>query len=119
MPIFPELKRLFQDAFDVAKDGAVHCITRYRDNGVNLRTQMNKIIARTGVEPWSKTFQNLRSTGETELFKLTGGNVKAVCQWIGNMASSTSLASSRSSRGHIHETQPQTSSKLLANFRTM
>ena len=84
VPIFPELKPLFQDAFDAAKDGAVYCITRYRDKAVNLRTQMNKIIARAGVEPWPKTFQNLRSTRETELFKLTGGNVKAVCQWIGN-----------------------------------
>ncbi len=42
---------------------------------------MNKIIARAGIEPWPKTFQNLRSTRETELFKLTG-NVKAVCTWI-------------------------------------
>ncbi len=45
---------------------------------------MNKIIARAGLEPWPKTFQNLRSTRETELFKLTNGNVKAVCTWIGN-----------------------------------
>jgi hypothetical protein len=29
-------------------------------------------------------FQNCRSTRETELFKITGGNVKAVCAWIGN-----------------------------------
>ena len=45
---------------------------------------MHKIIKRAGLEPWAKTFQNLRSTRETELFKLTGGNIKAVCTWIGN-----------------------------------
>ena len=45
---------------------------------------MNKIIKRAGVEPWPKTFQNLRSTRETELFKMTNGNIKAVCSWIGN-----------------------------------
>ncbi len=32
----------------------------------------------------AKTFQNLRSSRETELFKLTGGNIKAVCEWIWN-----------------------------------
>ena len=26
----------------------------------------------------------MRSTRETELFKLTQGNIKAVCSWIGN-----------------------------------
>ena len=39
---------------------------------------------RACLEPWAKTFQNLRSTRETELFKLTSGNIKAVCTWIGN-----------------------------------
>jgi hypothetical protein len=34
--------------------------------------------------PLAKLFQNCRSTRETELFMMTGGNVKAVCSWIGN-----------------------------------
>ena len=84
VPMFPELKPLFQDAFDEAKDGDVYCITRYRSGSVNLRTRLEKIIRRAGLEPWPKLFQNLRSTRETELFKMTGGNVKAVCTWIGN-----------------------------------
>jgi len=84
VPMFPELKPLFQDAFDNAKAGDIYCVTRYRDKTANLRTQMNKIIKRAGVEPWPKTFQNMRSTRETELFKMTNGNVKAVCSWIGN-----------------------------------
>ena len=84
VPMFPELRPLFQDAFDEAKAGDVYCITRYRNKATNIRTQMNKIIVRAGLEIWPKTFQNLRSSRETELFKLTGGNVKAVCEWIGN-----------------------------------
>jgi integrase len=84
VPMFPELKPLFQDAFDQAEPGAVYCITRYRDKAVNLRTQLNRIIKRAGLTPWPKLFQNLRSTRETELFKLTGGNIKAVCEWVGN-----------------------------------
>ena len=84
VPMFPELRLLFQDAFDNAKDGDVYCITRYRGSSTNLRTQLYKIIRRAGLEPWPKIFQNLRSTRETELFKMTNGNVKAVCSWIGN-----------------------------------
>ena len=76
VPMFPELKPLFQSAFDIAKDGDVYCINRYRDNSTNLRTQMYKIIARAGFKPRPKVFQNLRSTRETELFKMTNGNVK-------------------------------------------
>jgi integrase len=84
VPIFPELRPLFQDAFDNAQDGDVFCITRYRDKSVNLRTRLTKYIRRAGFEPWPKLFQNLRSTRETELFKMTNGNIKAVCSWIGN-----------------------------------
>jgi len=84
VPMFPELKPLFQDVFDQAKSGTIYCITRYRDKTVNLRTQLTRIINRAGLEPWPKLFQNCRSTRETELFKLTGGNIKAVCEWIGN-----------------------------------
>ncbi len=83
-PMFPELRPLFQDAFDEAKEGDVFCITRYRDTSANLRTQLHRIIGRAGLDVWPKLFQNLRSTRETELFKVTGGNVKAVCSWIGN-----------------------------------
>ena len=84
VPMFPELKPLFQEAFDLAKDGAVYCIEQHRATEINLRTHLARIIKRAGLESWPKLFQNLRSTRETELFKMTGGNVKAVCQWIGN-----------------------------------
>ena len=83
VPMFPELKPLFQEAFELAEAGDTYCITRYRGNS-NLRTQMMRIVKKAGLEPWPKIFQNLRSTRETELFKLTGGNIKAVCSWIGN-----------------------------------
>ena len=84
VPMFPELRPLFQDAFDKARVGDVFCITRYRNRSVNLRTSLTKIIRRAGFEAWPKLFQNCRSTRETELFKMTNGNVKAVCKWIGN-----------------------------------
>ena len=84
VPMFPELKTLLLEAFENARDGAEYVIEKTRDTGVNLRTHLSRIIRRAGLEPWPKLFQNLRSTRETELFKLTNGNIKAVCSWIGN-----------------------------------
>ncbi len=83
VPMFPELRPLFQDAFDKAQEGDIYCITRYRDDA-NLSPQMRRIVKQAGIDVWPKIFQNLRSTRETELFKMTNGNVKAVCSWIGN-----------------------------------
>jgi len=84
VPMFPELRSLFQTVFDQAKPGAVYCLDRYSGKWSNLGVNMKRIIKRAGLTPWPKTFQNLRSTRETELFKLTNGNIKAVCSWIGN-----------------------------------
>jgi hypothetical protein len=84
VPMFPELKPLFRDAFEQAKDGAVYCIDRYKGKYSNVGVHFARIIKRAGLEPWPKLFQNCRSTRETELFKMTGGNIKAVCSWIGN-----------------------------------
>ena len=57
-------------------------INRYRGTNTNLRTQLNRIIRRAGLEPWPKLFQNLRSTRETELAEEYP--IHVVCEWIGN-----------------------------------
>ncbi|HML75422.1 MAG TPA: site-specific integrase [Anaerohalosphaeraceae bacterium] len=85
VPMFPELRPLFQDAYDAAPEGSVYCVNRYKGGKeVNLRTQFERILEKSKIVCWKKPFQNCRSTRETELFKMTGGNVKAVCSWIGN-----------------------------------
>lgn len=84
VPMFPELKPLFQDAFDEAPEGAVYCLDRYDGQRSNVAVHMRRIIQKAGLTPWPKLFQNCRSTRETELFKMTGANIKAVCKWLGN-----------------------------------
>lgn len=84
VPMFPELKPLFLDAYASANEGAVYCIEKYKGEWSNVGVHMGRIVKKAGIEPWPKLFQNCRSTRETELFKLTGGNVKAVCSWLGN-----------------------------------
>jgi hypothetical protein len=54
----------------------------YRSANANLRTQLDRIIRRAGLEPWGKPWQNLRSTRETELMERFPAHV--VCKCIGN-----------------------------------
>ena len=67
VPLFPELRPYLETAFDQAEAGSEFVIARRRDGNVNWRTQLERIIARAGLTPWPKLFQNLRSTRETEL----------------------------------------------------
>ena len=87
IPIFPELRPYLVEVFDqaVLEGGDVRnqsVITRYRERNCNLRTQLERIIGRAGLEPWPKLFQNLRSTRETELAE--DWPIHVVCAWIGN-----------------------------------
>jgi integrase len=71
VPIFPELRPYLDEAFELAADGAVYLINHYRDCNQNMRSQLQRIIRRAGLEPWPKLFHNLRATRETELRRLT------------------------------------------------
>lgn len=82
LPMFPELRPHLEAVWEQAEPGTVHVITRYRDPNGNLRTQLERIIRRAGLEPWAKPFQNLRSTRETELAETFP--IHVVCAWIGN-----------------------------------
>jgi integrase len=84
VPIFPELRPYLQAAWDLAPEGAVHVIAKYRDTDTNLRTRLSKIIRRAGLKPWPKLFHNLRASRETELAKEYP--IHVVCDWIGNDA---------------------------------
>ncbi|MEI7686567.1 MAG: phage integrase SAM-like domain-containing protein [Planctomycetota bacterium] len=81
LPIFPELKEHLNAAWDRAEDGAEFVI---RPSDSPLGPTMNRIIERAGLTPWPKTFQNLRSTRETEL--LATCPVHVVVSWLGNSA---------------------------------
>lgn len=81
IPLFPELRQYLQEGWD-AIDSGEFVITRYRDQGVNLRTTLEKIIGRAGLTPWPKLWQNLRSTRETELAQTYP--IHVVCAWMGN-----------------------------------
>ena len=82
IPLFPELRPYLEEAWELAEPGTEWIITRYRDSNANLRTQLNRIIAKAGLTVWPKLFQNLQSTRETELAQRYPLHV--VCKWLGN-----------------------------------
>ena len=83
VPLFAEL-RPYLDAvwFGPDESHGEHVITRYRDPGVNLRTQLCRIVKRAGLKPWPKLWQNLRATRATELANEFPGHVAAA--WLGH-----------------------------------
>jgi len=84
VPIFAELRPHLEEAFELAAEGSLHVINRYRDASQNLRTELQRIIRRAGLEPWPKLFHNLRASRETELAATFP--IHVVCAWIGHAA---------------------------------
>jgi len=91
IPLFPELRPILAEAFDLAPEGAMYVVDermRARAQGnagwrnCNLRTQFERIIKRAGVTPWPRLFHNLRSSRQTELAEKFPSHV--VCDWLGN-----------------------------------
>jgi len=82
VPMFPELLPYLQDAYDQARIKQGWVITRYRDSGTNLRTQLKRIALLAGVTLWCKPWQNQRATRETELTETFPAHV--VAAWMGN-----------------------------------
>ena len=79
IPLFPELRADLKDCFDPTSE---FVIQRYRSTNANLRTQLERIIKKAGLEPWPKLFHNLRASRQTELENVFPSHV--VCKWIGN-----------------------------------
>jgi len=82
VPLFAPLHAILLEAFEQAAPGAVYVVERYRDTRSNLRTQAHRIIRKAGLEPWGKTFQNCRSSRETELVETFP--IQTVTAWLGN-----------------------------------
>lgn len=89
IPLFPELVPLLRQARAEAADADEYVMTtRYRRTdsygrtGLNLGTQLKRIIRRAGFEPWPRVWHNLRASRQTELTERFPLHV--VCAWLGN-----------------------------------
>ncbi|MDB5344372.1 MAG: hypothetical protein JWP89_2749 [Schlesneria sp.] len=83
IPLFPELRDALSE-LDLATPDGGDFVIRPKARGAhsNLRTTFAKIIAKAGVKPWGKPFQNLRSSRETELMQ--SHPIHVVTAWLGN-----------------------------------
>lgn len=79
-PMFPDVRAVLADAFDLAVDGAVFVVAR-RAFGNNLRTQFNRILERAGIASWPKPFNNCRASCRTELQERFPSHV--INKWLG------------------------------------
>ena len=93
IPLFPELRKYLEEAFELAEPGQTHVVSgdylarAMRPTGwksCNLRTTFEKLVRRAGLEPWPRLFHNLRSSRETEL--LEQFPVHVVARWMGHNA---------------------------------
>lgn len=82
VPLFPELRPLLLEVYELAEPDSERVFARFRDPRSNLRTHFRRIIRRAGFEPWPRLWQNLRASRESELMREY--DLKTVCAWIGN-----------------------------------
>ncbi|QDT89175.1 tyrosine-type recombinase/integrase [Gimesia algae] len=85
VPLFPQLRPYLEDCRELAEDDAEFVIVKHRHGSCNLRTTMQKIVKRAGLNQWPRLFQNLRSSRETELLS-EGFQLQTVVAWLGNSA---------------------------------
>jgi hypothetical protein len=91
IPLFPELRPYLESAWDKAPEGAEYVIPeeyRRRAQGpagwanANLRTTLEKIIRRAGLEPWTRLWHSMRASCETDLARQFP--LAVVAKWLGN-----------------------------------
>jgi integrase len=94
IPLFPELRPVLSEAFELAAEGAEFVVDpRFRKAALgkagwmntNLRTTFQKIVRRAGLQTWPRLFHNLRASRETELVEAYP--VQVVTSWLGNTPS--------------------------------
>jgi integrase len=81
VPLFPELVPYFKSWKAQRKKGEALVFPALAKRG-NLRQYAHSIIRKAGIEPWTRVYQNLRASRETELVE--DFPVHVVTAWLGN-----------------------------------
>lgn len=76
VPLFPEVRTELTNLLLAAEDGAEFVFPSI-NNDSNLRTTLEKIIARAGRQQWPRLWQNLRASAATDLARNLPGQVAA------------------------------------------
>jgi hypothetical protein len=91
-PIFPELRRILDEAFEIFGDKREYGVaaSQYRAaantamgwKNANLRSEMTRLLRRAGVSGWPRLFHSMRASRQTELQR--DFTLHVVCSWLGN-----------------------------------
>ncbi len=76
LPLLPQIEKELLSLLLEAEDGAELVFPDVRAD-TNLRTTLEKIIARAGVKQWPKLWQNLRASGATDFARSLPSHVAA------------------------------------------
>lgn len=76
VPLFPQIERELEQLRAEAASGEPMVLPGIRGDS-NLRTSLVKIINRAGVKQWPKLWQNLRSSGATDLVNASTPHIAA------------------------------------------
>jgi integrase len=91
IPLFPAIRPYLEAAWDEAPEGAEYVMPeeyRRRAQGpagwanANLRTTLEKVVRRAGVEPWPRLWHSMRASCETDLARQFP--LAVVAKWLGN-----------------------------------
>ena len=82
IPLFAELRPILMDLRAATPADSEYILPREILQSNNLRTQARRIIRRAGIEPWPKTFHNLRASRESDLMKKL--DIATAAKWMGN-----------------------------------
>ena len=82
IPIFPEVRPYLDAAWDAVKEREVYIFPHLRRLSGNLGTMLRKYILRAGLQPWPRTWQNLRASRCTELADRFPSHVASA--WLGH-----------------------------------
>jgi integrase len=91
IPLFPAVRQYLEAAWDDAPEGAEYVIPdeyRRRAQGpagwgnANLRTTLQKVVRRAGLDPWPRLWHSMRASCETDLARKFP--LAIVAKWLGN-----------------------------------
>jgi integrase len=94
IPLFPLLRPYLEAAFENAEEGAIFIVPeKYRKRAqgpggwanANLRTTLEKVIRKAGVDPWPRLWHSLRASCESDLAQ--SFPLATVTKWLGNTPS--------------------------------
>lgn len=81
VPLFPDVKQAFEDLLRITGDSEF-VLGALRERSANWRTPLQKMMKRSGIEPWPALWNSLRGSAATDIVREFGAAAEA--EWVGH-----------------------------------